>query len=83
VPGHRGIEKNKTADHFVRIGPECPFIGPELACVISEGDEGLDEREHENSVTPYMNVNILWGFLQASSVRNTRELQYYDQMGMI
>jgi hypothetical protein len=47
VSGHRGIEENKTADHFVRIGPEHPFTGPELACIISEGDKGLDERDHK------------------------------------
>jgi hypothetical protein len=46
MPGHKGIEDNKTADHFVRTGPQRPFIGPELACNISEGDNGLDEREH-------------------------------------
>jgi hypothetical protein len=28
------IEENKTAHHFVRIGSECPFIGPELEYVV-------------------------------------------------
>jgi hypothetical protein len=47
-----GIEGHETADQMARLGPECPFTGPELACGISAGIaktrqdcQGLDKQK--------------------------------------
>jgi ribonuclease HI len=36
-PGHRRLEGNGTADQLVKLGTECPFMGPEPAYGISAG----------------------------------------------
>lgn len=37
MPGHKNIEGNETADQMERLGSDCPFTGPEIACGISAG----------------------------------------------
>jgi hypothetical protein len=36
VLGHRGIERNKSADQLAKTSSAHPFVGPQLACRISE-----------------------------------------------
>jgi ribonuclease HI len=50
VPGHEGIDGNKTADQLARTGSEHSFIWPEPACGISvwscqEINQGLDKQK--------------------------------------
>jgi hypothetical protein len=37
VPARGEIVENEVADESARTGSECPFIGLELVCFISEG----------------------------------------------
>jgi hypothetical protein len=51
------MDANKTADQLAELRPDCPFIGPELACCISLGatKKALKDwmkRDHKNNGNP-------------------------------
>jgi ribonuclease HI len=79
MPGHEGIDGNKTVDQLARTGSENPFIGPEPAYGISIGVakkavRDWTNRNHKNHWEATTGQKQAKGFISGPSARRTKDL---------
>jgi hypothetical protein len=73
VPDHTGIEGYKNGDQLAKIGSECPFLGPELACGMAVGVV-RKEGDHGKHWETTIGLKHMKGFLKGLMQKRTREL---------